>query len=241
VWNGPTLSGTPHTVSRTTDPAERDVTDEPADPTLTVALAEYQHLQEARRSISDQSTARFNFFLIIASAGTAVSAGLVGAAGELSRARVGTIAIIGGLVLLLGLAVFARQVEYSGRSRRYAVAETALRTYLTRRSPALTPYILMPTLDDAGPFAAEPFRRHWLRDAVGLAGTVGMMNSALIAVGGATALAAVAPWWAAAVAGLALMVAAVAAHVAYVRERLAASVAAVGDVLAERQLTDDGD
>jgi hypothetical protein len=215
------------------------VTNEPADEldtALTVALAEYEHLREARRAISEQSTARFNFFLVIASAGTAVSAGLVGTSGDLSRSRLGAIATIGGLVLLLGVAVFARQVEYNGRSRRYAVAETTVRTYLVRRSPDIAPYLLMPTLDDAGPFAAEPFRRHWLRDAVGLAGTVGLMNSALVAVGGGVALGAMAPWWVAAAAGVALMAAAVTAHVGYVRRRLADSVAMVGEVLTRRRL-----
>jgi hypothetical protein len=135
------------------------------------------------------------------------------------------------------VAVFARQVEYNGRSRRYAVAETTLRTYLLRRCPDLSPYVLMPTLDDPGPFAAEPFRRHWFRDAVGLAGTVGLMNSALLAVGAGIALRFVAPWWVAAAAGVALMLAAVTMHVWYVRRRLAASVAQVGEVLAERSLT----
>jgi hypothetical protein len=225
-----------------------DASDGPSDQTddpevaLTVALAEYEHLREARRAVSDQSAARFNFFLVIASAGTAVSAGLVGAAAEsgLGSGRAGTIVGIGALVLLLGVAVFARQVEYNLRSRRYAVAETVLRTYLMRRSPGLSRYVLMPTLDDAGPFAAEPFRRHWLRDVVGLAGTVGMVNSALLAVGLGLGLAGPAPWWVAAVAGVAVMVAAVAAHVGYVRRRLAGSVAQVGEVLARRGLSGPG-
>lgn len=217
-----------------------DLPDDGADPSLTVALAEYEHLREARRAINEQSTARFNFFLVIASAGTAVSAGLVGAGAGggdgFSAARAGTIAAIGALLLLLGVAVFARQVEFNGRSRRYAVAETALRTYLIRRSPDLARYVLMPTLDDAGPFAAEPFRRHWFRDAVGLAGTVGLMNSALVGAGGGLALSAVTPWWLAAVAGVALMLTAVTLHVVYVRRRLATSVAQVGAVLSRRGL-----
>ena len=215
--------------------------DEP-DPTLAVALAEYQHLREVRRAIHDQSTARFNFFLVVASAGTAVSAGIVGAGATadlgLNGARIGAVLAIGALVLLLGLSVFARQVEFNGRSRRYAVAETTVRTYLTRRCPDLAPYVLMPTLDDAGPFAAEPFRRHWFRDAVGLAGTAGLLNSALVAVGGGAGLwAAAAPWWAAAAVGVSLLVATVTGHVWYVRRRLAASVVLVGGVLAERELT----
>ncbi|MGN9809017.1 hypothetical protein ACTMSW_06630 [Micromonospora sp. BQ11] len=72
-------------------------------------------------------------------------------------------------MLLLGIAVFARQVELNDRGRRYAVAATTLRTYLTRRAPDLAPYVLLPTLDDSGPFAPEPFRRHWFSDLVGRA------------------------------------------------------------------------
>lgn len=210
------------------------------DATLTVALAEYAHLREARRALGEQAAVRFNFFLVVASAGTAVSAALVGAGaragGRLDAARVGAIVVIAALVLLLGVAVFARQVEFNGRSRRYAVAETTLRTYLTRHSPELAPYLLMPTLDDAGPFAAAPFRRHWARDAVGLAGTAGLVNSALVATGGGVAVGRTAPWWAAVGAGLLLLAAAVTLHVVYVRRRLAASVAEVGEVLRRRGL-----
>ncbi|HEX5740506.1 MAG TPA: hypothetical protein VFY17_03005, partial [Pilimelia sp.] len=210
------------------------------DATLTVALAEYAHLREARRALGEQAAVRFNFFLVVASAGTAVSAALVGAGardgGRLDAARVGAIVVIAALVLLLGVAVFARQVEFNGRSRRYAVAETTLRTYLSRHSPELAPYLLMPTLDDPGPFAAAPFRRHWARDAVGLAGTAGLVNSALLATGGGVAAGRAAPWWAAAGAGVLLLAGALALHVVYVRRRLAASVAQVGEVLGRRGL-----
>nr|MDT0662470.1 hypothetical protein [Micromonospora sp. DSM 115978] len=201
---------------------------------LTVALTEYERLTEARRSIQDNSTARFNFFLAVASAATAVSAGLVGTATRFSPVRAGVVTAIGALVLLLGLSVFARQVEFNDRHRRYAVAMTALRTYLIRRSPGLAPFVLMPTLDDPGPFAPEPFRRHWLRDAVGLAGTVGLLNSALIGVGAAAGVLAVGPAWLAVGAGVALLAGSVALHVGYVRRRVARSAAEVGAVLRRR-------
>ncbi|HEU4426002.1 MAG TPA: hypothetical protein VFR67_25985 [Pilimelia sp.] len=218
-----------------TNKPEAALTSEP-DAELTVALAEYEHLREVRRAISDQSTARFNFFLVVASAGTAVSAGLVTAGVRVSGSRVGTVVAIGTLVLLLGVAVFVRQVEYNGRSRRYAVAMTALRTYFVRRHPELSPYVLLPTLDDPGPFASEPFRRHWIRDAVGLAGTVGLMNSALMGVAAGMALGRTAHWAVAAAAGGVLVVASLAAHVAYVRRKLAASAGQIGDVLSRRTL-----
>jgi hypothetical protein len=201
---------------------------------LTVALTEYERLTEARRSIQDNSTARFNFFLAVASAATAVSAGLVGTAARFSAVRAGVVAAIGALVLLLGLSVFVRQVEFNDRHRRYAVAMTALRTYLLRRTPDLAPYVLMPTLDDPGPFAKEPFRRHWLRDAVGLAGTVGLLNSALLGVGAAAAVLAAGPPWLAVAAGVAVLAGSVAAHVGYVRGRVARSAAEVGAVLRRR-------
>jgi hypothetical protein len=45
---------------------------------LTAALAEYEHLREASKAVHDQSTARFTFFLAVASAATATAAGVLG-------------------------------------------------------------------------------------------------------------------------------------------------------------------
>ncbi|MFD0820195.1 hypothetical protein ACFQ0D_18220, partial [Micromonospora zhanjiangensis] len=152
------------------------------DVSLTVALAEYEHLREARRANDEMSTARFNFFLVVATGATAVAGGLLGGA-EAGAARTGAVAGLGGLVLLLGLTVFIRQVEFVNRSRLYGIALDSMRTYLARRASDVTPYLLMPTLDDPGADRQRPPGGRWLRDAIGLAGTVGLVNSVLIGAG----------------------------------------------------------
>ncbi|HYN95201.1 MAG TPA: hypothetical protein VES42_15235 [Pilimelia sp.] len=202
------------------------------DAALTIALAEYAQLNDGRRAVSEQSHARFNFFLIIASASAAVAAGVTGT----GRVPGWAVAAVGGVVLLLGVGAFARQVEFTVRYRRAAVAETAIRTYLVRRAPDLAPFVLMPTLDDDGPFGAAPLRRRWLRDAVGLAGTVGLLNGALVGFGAGFAVAGFAPSWAGAAAGLTVAAGAVTAHVAYVRRRLADTATQVEGALAGRSL-----
>ena len=132
------------------------------------------------------------------------------------------------------MAVFARLVELNDRGRRYAVAATAIRTWLTRRAPQVAPFVLMPTLDDPGPFAPEPFRRHWFRDAVGLPGTVGLINSGLVAGGVTLGTALFAPAWLAGSTGVALLVGAVWLHLTVARRRIARSARQVGEVLAHR-------
>ncbi|WDZ84745.1 hypothetical protein [Micromonospora cathayae] len=215
------------------------MTEEPDVP-LTIALAEYEHLRDASRAVHEQSTARFTFFLTVATAATAVSAGLVTTGTPGGAVRPAVLAGLGALVLLLGSAVFARQVELNARGRRYAVAATVLRTYLARRSPELAPFLLMPTLDDPGPFAPEPFRRHWLRDLAGQAGTIGLINSVVVAVAGATGLAAVGPTWLAGVGAVALLAGSVAGHLVVVRRRVAHSARLVGEVLDRRTALHSG-
>ncbi|MGY0006608.1 hypothetical protein [Micromonospora sp. I033] len=207
------------------------------DTELTVALAEYEHLRELSRAVHDQSAARFTFFLAVASGATAVSAGLISAGPPGGRVAPAVLAGLGLLVLLLGVSVFARQVELNDRGRRYAVAATVLRTYLARRAPDLAPYLVMPTLDDAGPFAPEPFRRHWFRDLVSQAGMIALMNSALVGLAAALAVLAVAPPWLAATVAALLVPAAIALHLRAIRHRIAASAATVGTVLTDRSLT----
>ncbi|WJK43401.1 hypothetical protein O7608_13950 [Solwaraspora sp. WMMA2056] len=207
----------------------------PPETALTIALAEYTQLQEARRAVHTESNARFTFFLGVASAATAVSAGLVSAGGAtVTTGRAAAAGALGGLVLLLGLAVFARQLEFNDRARRYAVAATAIRTYLVRQAPDLAPYVMMPTLDDSGPFAAQPYRRGWPRDLVSLAGTVGLLNSALLAATVGLLVARAVPAWAAATLGALVLVSCLAAHVAVFRRRLARSAREVGQVIDRR-------
>ncbi|MFC4150429.1 hypothetical protein ACFO0M_29600 [Micromonospora mangrovi] len=210
---------------------------EDQDVPLTIALAEYEHLRELSRAVHDQSAARFTFFLAVATAATAVSAGLITTGGTPGGpVRPAVLAGLGVLVLLLGIAVFARQVELNDRGRRYAVAATVLRTWLTRRAPELAAYVMMPTLDDPGPFAPEPFRRHWFRDLVSQAGMIAVVNSVLVALAAALAVLAVGPVWLAATVAALVVPGSLALHVRAIRRRVAGSAAQVGLVLDRRSL-----
>lgn len=207
------------------------------DTELTIALAEYEHLRELSRSVHDQSTARFTFFLAVASGATAVSAGLITTGQPGGRVGPAVLAGLGLLVLLLGVFVFARQVELNDRGRRYAVAATVLRTYLARRAPGLAPFIIMPTLDDPGPFAPEPFHRHWFRDLVSQAGMIALVNSVLVGLAAALAVLLAGPAWLAALVAAAITPASVAVHLRAIRRRVGRSAAQVGTVLTTRPLT----
>jgi hypothetical protein len=203
---------------------------------LTIALAEYEHLRELSRAVHDQSAARFTFFLAVGSAATAVSAGLVTTGTSDGRVRPAVLAGLGVLVLLLGISVFARQIELNDRGRRYAVAATVLRTYLARRAPELSAYVIMPTLDDPGPFAPEPFRRHWFRDLVSQAGMIAVVNSVLVALAAALAVLAAGPVWLAATVAALVVPGSLALHLRAMRRRIARSAAQVGLVLDRRSL-----
>ncbi|MEU5721389.1 hypothetical protein ABZ783_06155 [Micromonospora sp. NPDC047738] len=207
------------------------------DTELIIALAEYEHLRELSRTVHDQSSARFTFFLAVASGATAVSAGLITTGRPDGQIRPAVLAGLGLLVLLLGVFVFARQVELNDRGRRYAVAATVLRTYLARRAPGLTPFIIMPTLDDAGPFAPEPFHRHWFRDLVSQAGMIALVNSVLVALAATMAVLLLGgPVWLAALVAVMVATASVAGHLRAIRRRVARSAAQVGTVLTTRSL-----
>jgi hypothetical protein len=214
------------------------MTDDP-DVALTVALAEYEHLREARKANNDQSTARFNFFLVVASAATAVAGGLITGSGS-GTANTSAVIGIGGLVLLLGLTVFVRQVEFTNRARLYAVAIDSVRTYLARRAPELAPYLIMPTLDSPGVYQGRPPGGIWIRDAVGLSGTVGLVNSAVLALGsGMAARHAGAAMWLAGLAGGIVLVAATGTHVWYVRRRTETAFARIRTTVDGRHLPAD--
>ncbi|PSK62228.1 hypothetical protein B0E53_05858 [Micromonospora sp. MH33] len=94
----------------------------------------------------------------------------------------------------------------------------------------------MPTLDDAGPFAPEPFRRHWFRDLVSQAGMIALMNSVLVGLAAALAVLTVAPPWLAATVTALVLPAAIALHLRVIRHRIAGSAARVGAVLTSRAL-----
>jgi hypothetical protein len=149
---------------------------------LTAALAEYAHLREMGLYTDTSSAARFNYFVAVATAGTAVSAGLLGAATS-TPTRVSAAAVIGGLVLLLGVVSFGRMVYYRMSRAEYTAALDALRTYLVRRAPDVAPYVVLPTIHDPPDVPVPGGTPDPLSSPskVGLAMTVGLINKALLA------------------------------------------------------------
>jgi hypothetical protein len=117
------------------------VPDENADVSLTVALAEYEAVREMRRGAHEGSAARFNYFLVVASGGTAVVAGLLGSAGAASAGRTAAALAIGAMVLLVGGVVFVRSVHYRVTGLEYNTALDAMRTYLVSRAPEVRPNV----------------------------------------------------------------------------------------------------
>ncbi|WP_027341172.1 hypothetical protein [Hamadaea tsunoensis] len=165
--------------------------DAPAD-ALTIALTEYGFIAQLQSSMRDQAAARFNFFLAVATAAAAVVAGLL-SSGNISGAGLGAVAALGVLVLVMGISIFVRQVEFTQRGMRYAAAHDAVRTYLVGRAGPAGAYILLPTLHDRGVIGEGYRRLRWRRDIVGLAGTVALINSALAGGGAGLLLGRIAP------------------------------------------------
>jgi hypothetical protein len=186
----------------------------PDDVDLTVALTEYEAVREMRRGAHEGSAARFNYFLVVASGGTAIVAGLLGSDGSAPARLAGAVAI-GAMVLMIGGVVFVRLVHYRVTTLEYNTALDALRTYLVDRAPAIRPYVMMPMLTDDIRLRMGTRIRSW----TGLASTVGLVNSVLLAlaVGGLSGWAASPSWWVAIGPGLVTLALAVVAHRAYER------------------------
>jgi hypothetical protein len=149
-------------------------------PELTIALAEYEHISQLRDRLEQKCSGRFNFFLAVATAVTAVAAGLLSQE-KVSGAALGAVLTLGAMVLFMGLASFIRQVEFTVQGSRLVTAQDSLRTFLARHAPELKPYLLLPVSGDAGVY--QPHNRRsprWLRETVGLAGTIALLNSALL-------------------------------------------------------------
>ncbi|MGW0433439.1 hypothetical protein ACWDV4_13000 [Micromonospora sp. NPDC003197] len=213
--------------------------DEP-DVALTVALAEYEHLREALRANTEQATARFNFFLVVASAATAVSGGLITSGGA-GAANTSAVIGLGALVLLLGLTVFVRQVEFANRTRLYSVAIDTVRTYLVRRAPDVGPYLILRTLDDPGAFPGRPPGGRWTRDLTSLSGTVSLVNSALVGLGVGLAVRQIGvAWWIVVAAGVAGMVGAMFIHLVYTSRRRATASARIWTSVDQRVAAEPG-
>ena len=163
---------------------------------LAVVLNEYSFVREQRRNNRDGSNARFNYFLVVATGGTALVAGTLGVPGGVTVPRIAAAGVMGALVLVIGLLVFVRLVHYRLSDIEHCYHLNALRTYLLRRAPSVRSFVLLPTFDDEEsslPLSARA--RGW----AGLAQTVGVVNSVLIgtavAVAGCYLRFPGAPWW----------------------------------------------
>jgi hypothetical protein len=148
-----------------------------SDDDLTIALAEYEHLNELRNQLEQKSSTRFNFFLALTTGSVAVSAALLSQSwsGNTAQWAVGALAI---MVLVVGLAMFLRQVRFTGRNVRLTAAQIAIRTYLARRAPAVRPYMFLPVEADRGILPGG--KMTWINQALGLPGTTALINSALL-------------------------------------------------------------
>lgn len=188
----------------TQSPSEPDVA-------LTVALAEYEFIRELRKTNTDRSAARFNFYMVAASGTIAALAALASQKTDAEAVQLAAAAALGAVFLTLGAAVFVRLVQFTAVQHEYSLALNALRAYLLHRSPELKPYFLLPVLrpqDVPTRRSTSPFS--------GLAGTAGAINSGV--VGFATgALVCIADWpaGATAITGLASVAMVFAAHAWY--------------------------
>jgi hypothetical protein len=158
-----------------------------ADPSLTVALAEYAELSELRRRADQGSAARFNYFTAVAAAGAAIASALIASSDKNPAAQLAGAVAIGAMLLLLGVMSFVRLVNYRLSRAEYTAAMAALRSYFVHRAPDVGPFIVLPT----GDYSVRPRRGPLAKPSwVDLAMTVGFINSALLAAAVGWAL-----WW----------------------------------------------
>jgi hypothetical protein len=187
------------------------------DAELTIALAEYTHINELRNQLDQKSSNRFNFYLALVTATTAVAAGVLPNRPD-DRATAG----LGAIVLVFGISIFARQVSFTTYSARLTAASNAIRVYLAGRAPELKPHMLLPIGADRGAFPAR------LSPFGGFAGAIGILNSAVLA-----ACATLYVNW---MSGLAAFLASLTGHLVYVYDSRRATARAIAAVYAERGL-----
>jgi hypothetical protein len=191
---------------------------------LTIALTEYEFAREQRRMSYEGTAQRFNYYLLIASGGTAVVAGLLGASGGTDTPRVAAAGVVGGIVALLGFVIFIRLVHYRLVSIEQAYTIKALRMYLMSRAPELRRYSMLPMVgdDDAGPFGFP--RAQGARTWTGLTQMVGLVNSVLLGLGlGEVVRLAHGAVWSAVACGAVIAIISTSLHRAYERRLVAAA------------------
>ncbi|WP_117208077.1 hypothetical protein [Allorhizocola rhizosphaerae] len=192
-----------------------------SDPELEIALAEYAHINELRNQIDQKSSNRFNFYLALVTAVIAVSAGLLP-----ERPDDQTVLALAAIALLFGISIFARQVAFTSYSARLKASGNAIRVYLARRAPDLKPYLLLPVGADRGAFPAR------LSPFGGFAGTIGILNSAIVGFGFSLLIGNLLP-------GAIVFAAALTGHLVYVYDSRNATARAIAAIYEQRGLTSD--
>ncbi len=90
------------------------------------------------------------------------------------------VSTLGAMVVIVGVAMFLRQVRFTGRGVRLTAAQIAMRTYLARRAPTVRPYMYLPVEGEGGVFPGA--KMNWINQSLGLPGTTALINSALVAL-----------------------------------------------------------
>ncbi len=188
------------------------------DAELTIALAEYAHINELRNQIDQKSSNRFSFYLALVTATAAVVAGVLPAVPDREMALG-----LGAIVLVFGLSIFARQVAFTSYSARLTAAGNALRVYMARRAPDLKAYLLLPVGADRGAFPAR------LSPFGGFAGAIGILNSAVLGFGFGAAIGNL-------LSGTLAFAASLTGHLVYVYDSRKATARAMAAIYAEREL-----
>lgn len=206
------------------------------DPQAAVAFVTTEHfnLTSARAATISETNGRASIFL------GSVSAGLVALAfaGQTSRTTLYTFGLILFPVLFfLGLTTFERVLQTSIDDTVYLQRINRLRRFYLEAAPSLTRYLTHPAASEEAEeiLRLEGFRPGRWQLLLSVAGTIGIINSALLGVTvGLTAGSLTdSNLWAAAIAGLIAFTVAVPAHQRYqMAVRVRATTGAVGNAQA---------
>jgi hypothetical protein len=182
----------------------------------TFATTEHFNLQTARAATISETNGRASVFL------GSVSAGLVALAfaGQTSQTALYTFGLVLFPVLsFLGLTTFHRTLQASIDDTIFIPRINRLRRLYVETAPELAPYLMRPTLDDnvTEILRREGYRGGRFQTLLSVSGTIGVLDSVLLAVTGGFVAAAVSGdnLWAATLVGLATFAVAVPLHQRY--------------------------
>ena len=102
-----------------------------------------------------------------------------------------------------------------------------------RRAPELAPFMLMPVIGDQAVLRTRPGVR---RDAISLAGTVGLLNSTLLALAGGLLVGSVVTGWVPVAGAIVIFALAYAGQLRYVRVAMRTCSTEIADLIRDRGL-----